>query len=389
MISGSGSTLFEELGLCYISLLDGHNIDDLVAILDKVKSTEKTGPVLIHVVTKKGFGYPYAERAADKYHGVSKFDLANGKQFKGKALTPIPTSCFADALIAEAEVDKVIVGIHAAMAGGTGMNHFLFRLAWEGFKPFCTIYSSFLQRAYDQVVHDVDLQKLPVRFVIDKVGFVGEDGPTHCGSFDVTYKACLPNMVVMAPSDEAEMIHMVATAVAINNRPSCFRFPRANGIGVELPPGNRGTLLEIGKGRILIEGERVALLGFGTTVQSCVVAASILEQHGLHVTVADACFCKPLDHSLIRSLAKSHDVLITVEEGSVGGFGSHVAHFMALDGLDGKLKWRLMVIPDIYIDHGSPAEQLAVAGLTSSHIAATVFNILGQTRQALEMDIVT
>ncbi|CAK8530968.1 unnamed protein product [Lathyrus sativus] len=411
MISGSGSTLFEELGLCYIGPLDGHNIDDLVAILDKVKSTEKTGPVLIHVVTKKGFGYPYAERAADKYHGVAKFDLASGKQLKGKALTPVLTSCFADALIAEAEVDKDIVGIHAAMGGGTGMNHFLRRfptrcfdvgiaeqhavtfaagLACEGFKPFCTIYSSFLQRAYDQVVHDVDLQKLPVRFVIDKAGFVGEDGPTHCGAFDVTYMACLPNMVVMAPSDEAEMIHMVATAVAINDRPSCFRFPRANGIGVELPPGNRGTPLEIGKGRILIEGERVALLGFGTAVQNCVAAASILEQHGLHVTVADARFCKPLDHSLIRSLAKSHDVLITVEEGSVGGFGSHVAHFMALDGLlDGKLKWRPMVIPDVYINHGSPAEQLAVAGLTSSHIAATVFNILGQTRQALEMDTVT
>ncbi|CAK8530969.1 unnamed protein product [Lathyrus sativus] len=411
MISSSGSTLFEELGLCYIGPLDGHNIDDLVAILDKVKSTEKTGPVLIHVVTKKGFGYPYAERAADKYHGVAKFDLASGKQLKGKALTPVLTSCFADALIAEAEVDKDIVGIHAAMGGGTGMNHFLRRfptrcfdvgiaeqhavtfaagLACEGFKPFCTIYSSFLQRAYDQVVHDVDLQKLPVRFVIDKAGFVGEDGPTHCGAFDVTYMACLPNMVVMAPSDESEMIHMVATAVAINDRPSCFRFPRANGIGVELPPGNRGTPLEIGKGRILIEGERVALLGFGTAVQNCVAAASILEQHGLHVTVADARFCKPLDHSLIRSLAKSHDVLITVEEGSVGGFGSHVAHFMALDGLlDGKLKWRPMVIPDVYIDHGSPAEQLAVAGLTSSHIAATVFNILGQTRQALEMDTVT
>ncbi|CAI8583216.1 unnamed protein product [Vicia faba] len=411
MSSGSGSTLFEELGLCYIGPLDGHNFDDLVAILDKVKSTEKTGPVLIHVVTKKGLGYPYAERAADKYHGVAKFDPATGKQFKGKALTPVLTSCFADALIAEAEVDKDIVGIHAAMGGGTGMNHFLHRfptrcfdvgiaeqhavtfaagLACEGFKPFCTIYSSFLQRAYDQVVHDVDLQKLPVRFVVDKAGFVGEDGPTHCGAFDITYMACLPNMVVMAPSDEAEMIHMVATAVSINDRPSCFRFPRANGIGVELPPGNRGTPLEIGKGRILIEGERVALLGFGTAVQNCVAAASMLEQDGLHVTVADARFCKPLDHSLIRRLAKSHDVLITVEEGSVGGFGSHVAQFMALDGLlDGKLKWRPMVIPDIYIDHCSPAEQLALAGLTSSHIAATVFNILGLTREALEMVTMT
>ncbi|CAL5183811.1 unnamed protein product [Lathyrus oleraceus] len=406
-ISGSGSTLFEELGLCYIGPIDGHNVDDLVAILKEVKSTKKTGPVLIHVVTRKGCGYPYAERAADKYHGVNKFDLATGKQFKTKALTPAFTACFADALIAEAEVDENIIGIHAAMGGGTGMNQFLRRfptrcfdagiaeqhavtfaagLACEGFKPFCTIYSTFLQRAYDQIVHDVAVQKLPVRFVVDKAGFIGEDGPTHSGHFDITFMACLPNMVVMAPSDEADMIHMVATAVAINDRPSCIRFPRVNGIGVELPPGSRGTPLEIGKGRILIEGERVALLAFGTAVRNCVAAASMLEQRGLHVTVVDARFCKPLDHSLIRSLAKSHDVLITVEEGSVGGFGSHVGQFMALDGLlDGKLKWRPMVIPDICIEHASPAEQTAVAGLTSSQIAATVFNILGQTREALEM----
>ncbi|WJX22671.1 Transketolase-like protein 1 [Trifolium repens] len=411
LINGSGSTLFEDLGLHYIGPIDGHNIDDLVNILKQVKSPKKTGPVLIHVVTEKGLGYPYAEKAADKYHGVAKFDYATGKQFKTKAPTPLLTSCFANALIAEAEVDKKIVGIHAAMGGGTGMNHFLRRfptrcfdvgiaeqhavtfaagLACEGLKPFCTIYSSFLQRAYDQVVHDVDLQKLPVRFVIDKAGFVGEDGATHCGSFDVTYMACLPNMVVMAPSDEAEIIHMVATAVAINDRPSCFRFPRANGIGVELPLGNKGIPLKIGKGRILIEGERVALLGFGTAVQNCVTAASMLECHGLRVTVADARFCKPLDRSLIRSLAKSHEVLITVEEGSIGGFGSHVAQFMALDGLlDGKLKWRPMVFPDTYIEHGSPGEQLAEAGLTSSHIAATVFNILGQSRKALEVMIVT
>ncbi|KAI5447409.1 Transketolase-like protein 1 [Lathyrus oleraceus] len=256
MISGSGSTLFEELGLCYIGPLDGHNIDDLVAILDEVKSTEKTGPVLIHVVTKKGLGYPYAERAADKYHGVAKFDLATGKQFKGKALTPVLTSCFADALIAEAEVDKDIVGIHAAMGGGTGMNHFLRR---------------FPTRCFDVGIAEQHA-------VIFAAGLACEDGPTHCGAFDVTYMACLPNMVVMAPSDEADMIHMVATAVAINDRPSCFRFPRANGIGVELPPGNRGTPLEIGKGRILIEGERVALLGFGTAVQNCVAAASIYNR---------------------------------------------------------------------------------------------------------------
>ncbi|KAF9678099.1 hypothetical protein SADUNF_Sadunf08G0176600 [Salix dunnii] len=421
MISGSGSTLFEELGLYYIGPVDGHNIDDLIAILKEVKSTKTTGPVLIHVVTEKGRGYPYAERAADKYHGVNKFDPATGKQFKASASTQSYTTYFAEALIAEAEADKDIVAIHAAMGGGTGLNLFLRRfptrcfdvgiaeqhavtfaagLACEGLKPFCAIYSSFLQRAYDQasqiasyflssymtVVHDVDLQKLPVRFAMDRAGLVGADGPTHCGAFDVTYMACLPNMVVMAPSDEAELFHMVATAAAIDDRPSCFRYPRGNGVGVQLPPENKGIPLEVGRGRILIEGERVALLGYGSAVQSCLAAAFIVERHGIRLTVADARFCKPLDNALIRNLAKSHEVLITVEEGSIGGFGSHVAHFLALDGLlDGKLKWRPIVLPDRYIDHGSPADQLVEAGLTPSHIAATVFNILGERRNALEI----
>ncbi|XP_017975597.1 PREDICTED: probable 1-deoxy-D-xylulose-5-phosphate synthase, chloroplastic [Theobroma cacao] len=407
MISGSGSTLFEELGLYYIGPVDGHNIDDLVSILKEVKSTKTTGPVLIHVVTEKGRGYPYAERAADKYHGVVKFDLATGKQFKGSSATQSYTTYFAEALIAEAEADKNIVAIHAAMGGGTGLNLFLRRfpercfdvgiaeqhavtfaagLACEGLKPFCAIYSSFMQRAYDQVVHDVDLQKLPVRFAMDRAGLVGADGPTHCGAFDVTFMACLPNMVVMAPSDEAELFHMVATAAAIDDRPSCFRYPRGNGLGVQLPPRNKGVPLEIGKGRVLIEGERVALLGYGSAVQSCLGAASLLASHGLRLTVADARFCKPLDHTLIRKLAKSHEVLITVEEGSIGGFGSHVAQFLALDGLlDGTVKWRPLVLPDRYIDHGSPADQLAEAGLTPSHIAATVFNVLGQKREALEI----
>ncbi|KAH7676827.1 Deoxyxylulose-5-phosphate synthase protein [Dioscorea alata] len=407
MISGSGSTLFEELGLYYIGPVDGHNMDDLVTILKEVKSTKTTGPVLIHVVTEKGRGYPYAERAADKYHGVTKFDPATGKQFKGSAPTQSYTNYFAEALIAEAEADKDIVAIHAAMGGGTGLNYFLRRfpercfdvgiaeqhavtfaagLACEGLKPFCAIYSSFLQRAYDQVIHDVDLQKLPVRFAMDRAGLVGADGPTHSGSFDVTYMACLPNMVVMAPSDEAELFHMVATAAAINDRPSCFRYPRGNGIGAPLPPGNKGVPLEIGKGRVLIEGERVALLGYGTAVQSCFAAASLIESHGLRITVADARFCKPLDQALIRGLAKSHEVLITVEEGSIGGFGSHVAQFMALDGLlDGTTKWRPIVLPDRYIDHGAPVDQMVEAGLTPAHIAATVFNILGQTREALEI----
>ncbi|XP_070042226.1 1-deoxy-D-xylulose-5-phosphate synthase, chloroplastic isoform X1 [Nicotiana tabacum] len=407
MISGSGSTLFEELGLYYIGPVDGHNIDDLISILKEVRSTKTTGPVLIHVITEKGRGYPYAERAADKYHGVAKFDPATGKQFKVSAKTQSYTTYFAEALIAEAEADKDIVAIHAAMGGGTGMNIFHRRfpnrcfdvgiaeqhavtfaagLACEGLKPFCAIYSSFLQRAYDQAMHDVDLQKLPVRFAMDRAGLVGADGPTHCGAFDVTFMACLPNMVVMAPSDETELFHMVATAAAIDDRPSCFRYPRGNGIGVELPVGNKGTPLEVGKGRILVEGERVALLGYGSAVQNCLAAAAVLVTRGLQVTVADARFCKPLDGALIRSLAKSHEVLITVEEGSIGGFGSHVAQFMALDGLlDGKLKWRPIVLPDRYIDHGSPADQLAEAGLTPSHIAATVFNILGQTREALEV----
>ncbi|KAI3469461.1 hypothetical protein Pfo_026124 [Paulownia fortunei] len=419
LISGSGSTLFEELGLYYIGPVDGHNINDLTAILKEVKGTKTTGPVLIHVVTEKGRGYPYAEKAADKFHGVTKFDPATGKQFKSSAQTQSYTTYFAEALISEAESNKDIVAIHAAMGGGTGLNLFQRRfptrcfdvgiaeqhavtfaagLACEGIKPFCAIYSSFLQRAYDQasqclfpflsatVVHDVDLQKLPVRFAMDRAGLVGADGPTHCGAFDVTFMACLPNMVVMAPSDEAELFHMVATAAAIDDRPSCFRYPRGNGIGVELPPGNKGIPLEIGKGRILIEGERVALLGYGTAVQSCLAAAALVEPHGLRLTVADARFCKPLDQALIRSLAKSHEVLITVEEGSIGGFGSHVAQFMALDGLlDGKLKWRPLVLPDRYIDHGSPADQLMEAGLTPSHIVATVFNILGKAREALEI----
>ncbi|XP_051127991.1 probable 1-deoxy-D-xylulose-5-phosphate synthase, chloroplastic [Andrographis paniculata] len=407
LISGSGSTLFEELGLYYIGPVDGHNIDDLTAILKEVKSTKTTGPVLIHVVTEKGRGYSYAEKAADKYHGVAKFDPATGKQFKSSTPTQAYTNYFAEALIAEAEQDNNIVAIHAAMGGGTGLNLFDRRfptrcfdvgiaeqhavtfaagLACEGLKPFCAIYSSFLQRAYDQVVHDVDLQKLPVRFAMDRAGLVGADGPTHCGAFDITYMACLPNMVVMAPADEAELFHMVATAAAIDDRPSCFRYPRGNGIGVELPPGNKGIPLEIGKGRILLEGERVALLGYGTAVQSCMTAAALMEPHGLQLTVADARFCKPLDQGLIRRLANSHEVLITVEEGAVGGFAAHVAQFMALDGLlDGKLKWRPLVLPDRYIDHGSPADQLMEAGLTSHHIAATVFNILGKAREALQI----
>ncbi|OWM85418.1 hypothetical protein CDL15_Pgr019042 [Punica granatum] len=360
MISSSGSTLFEELGLYYIGPVDGHNVEDLVTIFEKVKAMPAPGPVLIHIITEKGKGYPPAEAADDKMHGVVKFDPKTGQQFKSKSSTQSYTRYFAESLIKEAEVDDKIVAIHAAMGGGTGLNFFQKKfpdrcfdvgiaeqhavtfaagLATEGLKPFCAIYSSFLQRGYDQVVHDVDLQKLPVRFAMDRAGLVGADGPTHCGAFDITYMACLPNMVVMAPSDEAELMHMVATAAAIDDRPSCFRFPRGNGVGATLPPNNKGSPLEIGKGRILVEGTRVALLGYGSAVQQCLDAANMLGLRGVPITVADARFCKPLDTELIRQLANHHEILITVEEGSIGGFGSHVAHFLSLSGLlDGHLK---------------------------------------------------
>ncbi|KAJ6678284.1 1-DEOXY-D-XYLULOSE-5-PHOSPHATE SYNTHASE 2 CHLOROPLASTIC-RELATED [Salix viminalis] len=405
MISASGSTLFEDLGFYYIGPVDGHSIEDLVTIFQNVKEMPAPGPVLIHIITEKGKGYPPAEAAADKMHGVVKFDVKSGQQLKPKSSTLTYTQYFAESLIKEAEVDNKIVAIHAAMGGGTGLNYFQKRfpdrcfdvgiaeqhavtfaagLATEGLKPFCAIYSSFLQRGYDQVVHDVDLQKLPVRFAMDRAGLVGADGPTHCGAFDITYMACLPNMVVMAPSDEAELMHMVATAAAIDDRPSCFRFPRGNGIGTVLPPNNKGTALEIGKGRILMEGNRVAILGYGSIVQQCVEAASMLRTQGISVTVVDARFCKPLDKNLIRQLAKEHEILITVEEGSIGGFGSHVSHFLSSTGiLDGPLKLRSMVLPDIYIDHGSPQDQIQEAGLSSNHITATVLTLLGKPKDAL------
>ncbi|GAA0143996.1 transferase [Lithospermum erythrorhizon] len=407
MLSGTGSTFFEELGLYYIGPVDGHNIDDLVSIFEKVKAMPAPGPVLIHIVTEKGKGYPPAEAAADKMHGVVKFDPKTGKQFKAKSATLSYTQYFAEALIKEAEVDNKIVAIHAAMGGGTGLNYFQKKfpnrcfdvgiaeqhavtfaagLATEGLKPFCAIYSSFLQRGYDQVVHDVDLQKLPVRFAMDRAGLVGADGPTHCGAFDVAYMACLPNMVVMAPSDEAELIHMVATAASIDDRPSCFRFPRGNGIGATLPFNNKGTPLEIGKGKILREGSRVAILGYGSIVQQCLGAADILQSHSESVTVADARFCKPIDGDLLRRLAKEHEILITVEEGSIGGFGSHAAHYLSLTGLlDGPLKFRSMVLPDRYIDHGSPKDQIEEAGLTSRHICATILTLLGRQKEVLNI----
>ncbi|KAL5549005.1 hypothetical protein UlMin_004236 [Ulmus minor] len=400
MAAGSGSSLFEELGLYYIGPVDGHNVEDLVDVLKKIKAMPAPGPVLIHVVTEKGKGYAPAEAAPDKMHGVVKFEPKSGKQLKAKSSTRSYTQYFAESLIAEAEKDDKIVAIHAAMGGGTGLNlfqkHFPSRcfdvgiaeqhavtfaagLATEGIKPFCAIYSTFLQRGFDQVVHDVDLQKLPVRFAIDRAGLVGADGPTHCGAFDTTFMACLPNMVVMAPSCESELMHMVATAAAIDDRPSCFRYPRGNGIGSILPPNNKGIPIEVGKGRVLREGNKVAILGYGTTVQSCLAAAELLEVLNISVTVADARFCKPLDATLIRQLAKEHEVLITVEEGSIGGFSSHVSHFLALNGLlDGNLKLRSLMLPDRYIDHGSQTDQIEAAGLGSKHIAATALSILDE-----------
>lgn len=386
--------------------MDGHSVEDLVTIFQKVKAMPAPGPVLIHIVTEKGKGYPPAEAASDKMHGVVKFDPRTGKQFKTKSPTLSHTQYFVESLIKEAEDDNKIVAIHAAMGGGTGLNYFQKRfpdrcfdvgiaeqhavtfaagLATEGLKPFCAIYSSFLQRGYDQVVHDVDLQKLPVRFALDRAGLVGADGPTHCGAFDITYMACLPNMVVMAPSDEAELMHMVATAASIDDRPSCFRFPRGNGVGVPLPPNNKGIPIKIGKGRILKEGSRVAILGYGSIVQQCIAAANMLKSIDIDITIADARFCKPLDTDLITQLANHHEMLITVEEGSVGGFGSHVSHFLSLSGiLDGPLKLRAMVLPDRYIEHGAPQDQIEQAGLSSKHICATILSLLGRQKEAFQ-----
>ncbi|CAG9465541.1 unnamed protein product [Pedinophyceae sp. YPF-701] len=405
MIQGQAGTLFEELGLYYIGPIDGHSLEDLIAVLQEVKSTEAVGPVLIHIVTEKGRGYIPAESASDKMHGVVKYDLVTGQQYKPKTKTKSYTQYFAEGLIAEGRRDSRVVGIHAAMGGGTGMNiwekvfpdrtfdvgiaeqhavTFAAGLATEGMVPTCAIYSTFLQRGFDQVVHDVALQKLPVRFAMDRAGLVGADGATHCGAFDITYMACLPHMIVMAPSNEAELLHMVATSIAIDDAPSCYRFPRGNGIGVDLEaegvgPDMKGKPLEIGKGRVLRGGKDVALLGYGSSVNECLKASEILAKNNVQATVADARFCKPLDTGLVRQLAKEHSAVIIVEEGSIGGFGSHVLQFMALDGLlDGGLKVRPMCLPDRWIDHGAHSDQLEWAGLTPGHIASTAMSMLGK-----------
>jgi len=393
----TGGTIFEEMGFYHIGPIDGHSFDHLLPVLRNVRDNAK-GPVLIHVVTQKGKGYPPAEAAADKYHGVNKFDVITGAQAKAKPNAPAYTSVFADALIQEANLDDKIVAITAAMPSGTGLDKFATihpkrcfdvgiaeqhavtfaaGLAAEGYKPFAALYSTFLQRAYDQVVHDVAIQGLPVRFPIDRAGFVGADGPTHAGSFDTTYLASLPGFVVMAAADEAELKHMVRTAAAYDEGPISFRYPRGEGVGVELP--ERGEILQIGKGRILKEGTKVALLSFGTRLADCLLAAEDLDAAGLSTTVADARFAKPLDHDLVRRLARDHEVLVTIEEGAIGGFASHVLQFLAEEGLlDGGLKVRPMIMPDIWMEQAKPEAMYAHAGLDRAGIVSTVFKALGQ-----------
>ncbi|MEL6466397.1 MAG: 1-deoxy-D-xylulose-5-phosphate synthase [Pseudomonadota bacterium] len=393
-----GGTLFEELGFSYLGPIDGHDMDQLLPVLRTVKE-RATGPILIHVLTKKGKGYAPAETARDKGHGVSKFDVITGEQKKAQSNAPSYTKVFAQHLIKEAEADDKICAVTAAMPDGTGLNLFAERypsrcfdvgiaeqhgvtfsaaLAAGGMKPFCAIYSTFLQRGYDQVVHDVAIQRLPVRFAIDRAGLVGADGATHAGAFDVAYLSNLPGFTVMAAADEAELAHMVATAVAHDDGPIAFRFPRGDGTGVEMP--DRGTPLEIGKGRMIQEGKGVALLSFGTRLAEVQKAAENLAAKGITPTIADARFAKPLDRDLILQLAAHHDALITIEEGAVGGFGSHVAQLLAEEGVfDKGLKYRSMVLPDIFIDQASPADMYAVAGMNADQIEAKVLKVLGVT----------
>ncbi len=401
----TGGTLFEELGFFYVGPVDGHNLDHLLPVLKNVRDSKEGGPILLHVVTEKGHGYGPAEKAADKYHGVNKFDVVTGKQAATISNAPSYTSVFASSLIKEAQKDPKIVAITGAMPSGTGLDKFGDKfpdrcydvgiaeqhavtfaagMATEGYKPFCAIYSTFLQRAYDQVVHDVVLQKLPVRFAIDRAGLVGADGATHAGTFDVAYLGCLPNIVIMAAGDEAELVHMVATARAIDDMPSAFRYPRGEGRGVEMP--EFGVPLEIGKGRILREGSSVAILSFGGRLGEAMAAADELGSRGWSTTVADARFAKPLDEDLIRRLAKEHEVLITIEEGSVGGFGSFVAHFLANSGhFDKGLRFRSMVLPDIFQDQEKPDTQYAQAGLRKADIVTTALLALGEEKAAETM----
>jgi len=400
----TGGTLFEELGFYYVGPIDGHNMDHLIPVLENVRDAQQ-GPILIHVVTQKGKGYAPAEASADKYHGVSKFNVLTGEQKKSNPKAPSYQQVFGESLIAEAKKDERIIAITAAMPSGTGVDlfekvfpsrtfdvgiaeqhavTFAAGLAADGMKPFAAIYSTFLQRAYDQVVHDVAIQSLPVRFAMDRAGLVGADGPTHAGSFDTTYLATLPNFIVMAPADEAELTHMVATAVQIDDRPSSIRYPRGEGTGVERPL--EGRPLEIGKGRILREGNSIAILSFGARLPECLIAADKLSAYGLSATVADARFAKPLDQDLIRRLAQEHEVVITIEEGSIGGFGAHVMQFLAWDGLlDRGMKLRPMVLPDRFIDQDTPERMYQSAGLDANGIVATALGALGRDSEAAQV----
>ena len=391
-----GGTLFEELGFSYVGPIDGHDMEQLLSILRTVKA-RADGPVLIHALTRKGKGYAPAEESSDRYHGVATFDVVTGAQKKSPSNAPTYTKVFANALIREAEEDKRIVAVTAAMPDGTGLDLFARRfpercfdvgiaeqhavtfcagMAAGGLKPFCTIYSTFLQRGYDQVVHDVAIQSLPVRFAIDRAGLVGADGPTHAGAFDIAFLACLPNFVVMAAADEAELVHMVATAAALDDRPSAFRYPRGEGAGVEMP--ERGVPLEIGRGRIVQEGRGAAILSFGARLGECLKAAESLGARGIRPTVADARFAKPLDRDLILGLVAGHEALITIEEGSVGGFGSHVAQLLAEAGVfDRGLKFRSMVLPDSFIQQDSPARMYEVAAMNAAQIEARVLDLMG------------
>jgi len=397
----SGGIWFEELGFYYVGPIDGHDLDQLLPVLKNCRDAEQA-PILLHVITQKGKGYAPAEASVDKYHGVAKFDVVTGTQVKPKAAAPSYTKVFANSLVAEAKKDHRVVAVTAAMPEGTGLDAFgrafpdrMFDvgiaeqhavtfaagLATEGLKPFCAIYSTFLQRGYDQVVHDVAIQSLPVRFMIDRAGLVGADGPTHAGSFDLAYLGCLPGFVIMAAADESELVHMVATAASIDDRPSAVRYPRGEGIGLELP--TEGVPLEIGKGRIVREGSTVAILSLGTRLAEAHKAADQLAAQGLSTTIADARFMKPLDEDLIRDLARNHEVLITIEEGSVGGFGSHVLEFLSGEGLlDHGLKVRTMTLPDTFIDHDKPEVMYAEAGLDAAGIVTKVFSALGRTENA-------
>jgi 1-deoxy-D-xylulose-5-phosphate synthase len=399
----TGGTLFEELGFYYVGPIDGHDIDTLVPILQNVRDARQLGPVLVHVVTEKGKGHPFVKPDREKYHAIPKFDPGTLEMAASVSNAPSYTSVFSKTLIAEAEKDEKIVAITAAMPSGTGLDKFGARfparlfdvgiaeqhavtfaagLAVEGFRPFCAIYSTFLQRAYDQIVHDVALQRLPVRFAIDRAGLVGQDGPTHAGSFDVTYLACLPDFVIMAAADEAELVHMVATAAQIDDRPSAFRYPRGEGVGVDLP--DQGIPLAIGRGRVVREGTKVALLSFGARLQECLKAADQLQSLGLSTTVADARFAKPLDEDLIRRLVLGHEILVTVEEGAIGGFGTQVLHFLARANLfEAGCRIKTMHLPDRFVLHGAPKEQYEDAGLTEKAIVAEVMAALAGDREKL------